>query len=215
MLKLIPFALLTLFMSLARAQSTQPHHLVSIDTDGFGWSGLNNLFDWDKSKSGNVSDQESDIGKLHLNYSYILENRLMVGFALAYEKETIETKFGNGTKKTDDTLTSTFAVSVGHNFNEDIFNSWWMKAFLGAGQVKSETEDTSATPSKTKTDLGVSFVTLEFGKRFNLATWGLKNISYSPSLAVTSVTYSKDAKDIGLGRSGSAQLNLIKFDILF
>ncbi len=215
MINLTFIALLALLMVPVYAQSTQPHHLVSVDTDGLGWSGLNNLFDWDKSKSGNVSDQKSDIGKLKLNYSYILENRLMLGVALAYDKETIETKFANGTKKTDDTLTSTFAVSIGHNFNQDIFNSWWIKAFLGAGQIKNETEDTSATPSKTTTDMGVSFVSLEFGKRFNFDSWGLKNISYSPSLAVTSSTFSKDAKDIGLRRAGSAQLNLIKFDILF
>ena len=215
MINLTLFALLTLFLAPAYAQSTQPHHLVSVDTDGLGWSGLNNLFDWDKSKSGNVSDQKSDIGKLKFNYSYILENRLMLGFALTYEKETIETKFANGTKKTDDSLNSTFAVSVGHNFNQDIFNSWWIKGFLGAGQIKNETEDTSATPTKTTTDTGVSFVSLEFGKRFNLDSWGLRNASYSPSLAVTSSTFSKDAKNIGLGRAGSAQLNLIKFDILF
>ena len=107
------------------------------------------------------------------------------------------------------------ALSVGYNFNEDFYNSWWLKGFLGSGVLKNVTEDSSKSPTKTTSDVGVNFVTFEFGKRFSLNSWGLKNFSYSPSIAIISAKYNKDADDIGLKTSSSAQLNVLKFDILF
>ena len=83
------------------------------------------------------------------------------------------------------------------------------------GSIKSETEDTTETPPKTDSDIGVSFVTIEGGKRFSFDSLGLKNFTYSPSIAITSASYSDDAKDAGLESSTSVQLNVLKFDILF
>jgi hypothetical protein len=176
---------------------------------------LSNLFDWNQSKTGGVHDQKSNVTKFNLNYNYILPNQMMVGLEFSYDNETIETKYASSKKITTEALTSTFALSVGYNFNEDFYNSWWLKGFLGSGVLKNVTEDSSKSPEKTTSDVGLNFVTFEFGKRFSLNSWGLKNFSYSPSLAIISAKYNKDADDIGLKTSSSAQLNVLKFDILF
>ncbi len=216
MMKLLSLIVFTFVsFSVFSADSAQPHHAISLDSDGLGWSGLRNLFNWDDSKTAGIKDQNSSIGKLYLNYNYILENRVMVGLQLEYDKESIETKYASGRKKTQDDLNSSLAVSVGYNFNEDLFNSWWIKGFIGSGKINSESTDSSASPTTTKTDINVGFVTMEAGKRISLSSWGLKNFSYSPSLAITSASYSNDAKSVGLKSSTSARLNLIKFDIVF
>lgn len=215
MKKLLVAVLVSSFSLVALAEGTQPKHIISVGTDGLGWSGLGNKFEWDKDKASGVKDQDSSNGTLALNYNYVFSNRVMVGAELYYENEKSETKYTSGDKESEETTTTSLALSVGYNFNDDLFNSWWIKGSLGGGSIKSETEDTTATPAKTDSDIGVSFFTIEGGKRFSFDSWGLKNFSYSPSIAITSATYSDDADDAGLETSSSVQFNVLKFDILF
>ncbi len=214
MKKLLVVFLVSSFSHVALAEGTQPKHIISVGTEGLGWSSLGNKFDWDKDKSG-IKDQESSNGELALNYNYVFSNRVMIGAELSYSMNKSENENDSGDKETEESTTSSFALSVGYNFNEDLFNSWWIKGSLGEGSIKTETEDTTETPAKEESDIGVSFFTIEAGKRFSFDSWGLKNVSYSPSIAITSATYSGDADDAGLETSSSAQFNILKFDILF
>ncbi len=213
MKKLLVAALVTSFSFVALAQ-TQPKHMISVGTDGLGWSGLGTKFDWDKDKTG-VKDQETSNGSLALNYNYIFSNRVMIGAEIFYEMDKTETKYTTGDKKTDEMTSSTLALSVGYNFNEDLFNSWWLKGSIGGGTLETETKDTTKTPQKSDSEIGVGFITIEGGKRFSMDSWGLKNFSYSPSIAITSASYDEDADDVGLDSSVTVQLNILKFDILF
>ena len=213
MKKLLVAAVVLSFSFVALAQ-TQPKHIISIGTDGLGWSGLGTKFDWDKDKSG-VKDQDFSHGNLALNYNYVFSNRVMIGAELFYEMDKNETKYDNGRKVTDETTASSFALSVGYNFNEDVFNSWWIKGSIGGGSIETEEKDTANTPQKSDSDIGVQFVSIEIGKRFSFDSWGLKNFSYSPSILVGSSTYDEDADDAGLDSSGTFQINILKFDILF
>lgn len=213
MKKLLAVALLSSLSFTALAEN-QPKHIISIGTDGLGWSALGTKYDWNKGKSG-VKDQDSSNGSLALNYHYVFPSRVMLGAELFYEMDKTETKFTDDHKETEENSVSSFAISLGYNFNEDLNNSWWIKASLGAGTIESENKDTSATPQKTKREYDVSFFTIEGGKRFSFDSWGLKNFSYSPSIAITSASYGEDADDVGLDKSTHVQLNILKFDILF
>ncbi len=197
----------SLFSLSAFASTDQPKHIISIGTDGLGWSGLTTFFDYNKSKSG-IKDSETSGGSLKLNYNYVFASRVMVGGDLYFDSEKNITKSASGAKTTNETTLSTIALSVGYNFNDDLFKSWWIKTLIGVGSVQTE------IPSS-KTDNGISFITIEGGKRFSFATWGLQNFSYAPSVAVTSAAYSKDAVDNGLNTSTTVQINILKFDILF
>ena len=197
----------SLFSVSAFASTDQPKHIISIGTDGLGWSGLTTFFDYNKSKSG-IKNSETSGGSLKLNYNYVFASRMMVGGDLYFDNEKNVTKSASGTKTTNETTLSTIAMSVGYNFNEDLFKSWWIKTLIGVGSVQEE------IPGN-KTDNGISFITIEGGKRFSFETWGLQNLSYAPSVAVTSAAYSKDAEDNGLNSSTTVQINILKFDILF
>lgn len=213
MKKFFAIALVSFIPVIASAQEA-PKHLISIGTDGLGWSGMGTKFDRDKDKSG-IKDQESSRGELNLNYHYIFSSRFMLGAELRYSYENSENKNSDGSKETEELKSSTLALSVGYNFNEDLFNSWWVKAALGGGSLEVESKDTTATPQKTESEIGVGFFTIEAGKRFSFESWGLKNFSYSPSIAFTSASYDEDADDSGLDSSTSFQINILKFDILF
>jgi hypothetical protein len=197
----------SLFSVSAFASTDQPKHIISVGTDGLGWSGLTTFFDYNKSKSG-IKNSETSGGSLKLNYNYVFASRVMVGGDLYFESEKNVTKSTSGTKTTNETTLSTIAVSVGYNFNDDLFKSWWIKTLLGVGSVQTE------IPSK-KTDNGITFITLEGGRRFSFASLGLQNFAYAPSVAVTSAAYSKDAEDNGLNSSTTVQINILKFDIIF
>ena len=201
------FIVASLFSLSAFASNDQPKHIISFGSDGLGWSGVTTFFDYNKPKSG-IKNSETSGGSLKLNYNYVFASRVMVGGDLYFESEKNVTKSASGTKTTKETTLSTIALSVGYNFNDDLFKSWWIKTLIGVGSVQEE------IPGN-KTDNGISFITIEGGKRFSFATLGLQNFSYAPSVAVTSAAYSKDAEDNGLNSSTTVQINILKFDILF
>ena len=208
------FLLLTLCLmlpALAFAEGNQPKHIFTIGTDGFGWSGLATTFDWDKEKSG-IEENTYSEGNLKLNYSYVFPNRLMLGAEIMVKSEESESKDTAGDKETSEESTTEFGISLGYNFNEDIYNSWWLKGTLGSGSYESKEEDSTST---TEVEYGYTAFTLSFGKRISLDSWGLKNFSYNPSIAFTSGTVSGDAEDAGLDKFTHLKLEIIKFDILF
>lgn len=197
--------------SAVMAQSEQPHHVISVGADGFGWSGLSQVFDWDKDKSG-IKDHTSSEGKLNLNYSYIFDSKVMLGVELKVDTEKSELKETNGDKTTDESSETRFGVSLGYNFNDDIYRSWWIKGTVGTGHFENETK---VNGSKTKFDYDYKYFTIAAGKRISLESWGLKNVSYNPSISFTGASVSGDAEDAGLDGLSSATLELIKIDILF
>ena len=200
-------------MSLASAADDQPKHIFGISSDGFGWSGMATMFEWDKDKSG-IKDDEMTEGKLTLDYSYVFTNKIMLGLELRSETENREQKRENGTKIKSESSDVSVGIKVGYNFQDDLFNSWWVSGMIFGANSKSEVKDT-ADNSKTKFDGSGSGFTLAFGKRISLDSWGLKNISYNPTASLSSITFQDDAEDAGLEDGTSFRLDLIKIDILF
>lgn len=193
------------------AQVEQPKHIISIGTEGFGWTGASKIFDWDKNKSG-VKDDEQTNGDLILNYNYVLPNRIMIGAFLKNETLNSDSKATDGSKTEKRKEATELGLGVGYNFNEDVFNSWWGQALVSTGSHSEVTKDSSG---KADYDFNFSSFYLKFGKRINLDSWGLKNISYNPTISFSTTRYSGDAKDKGLKRANQVSLEIIKFDILF
>lgn len=211
MKKLLVAVLVSSFSLVALAEGTQPKHIISIGTDGFGWSGLSMNFDWDKDKSG-IKNHETSEGNLKLNYSYVFSNRVMLGAILTVNSEKSEIKETNGDKTTDESSDTELGLAIGYNFNEDVNNSWWVQAVLSSGKHEEETKDSSG---KSTFDYGYSAFYLNAGKRISLDSWGLKNVSYNPSISISSAKLSGDAEDAGAETAAGARLEIIKIDILF
>ncbi|HLW57762.1 MAG TPA: hypothetical protein VKY27_10275, partial [Bacteriovoracaceae bacterium] len=103
-------------------------------------------------------------------------------------------------------------IGLGYNFNQDVFNSWWIQGVISSGKFEEETKDSSG---KDEFDYDFTAFYLKFGKRINLESWGLKNISYNPSITFASAKISGDPEDAGLEKINQLTLEIIRFDILF
>lgn len=187
------------------------HHVISIGTEGFGWSGAGNVFKWDKDESG-VKDHTSSQGALKLNYNYVFDSGLMIGGQIDSETSKSEIKRTDDTKTESESSDTSLGLSVGFNFNDDISRSWWVMGTIGSGKSEEEVKDEDG---KTNFDYDYTFFTLSAGKRISLESWGLKNVSYNPSISFTSATAGGDAEDDGLESLSQFALEIIKVDIVF
>lgn len=192
----------------------RPHSLFSFGTDGFGWSGIGSASKFDKDKS-RFDELTTSGGKINLNYHYIFPSGVMLGPEFTIEYAKTEAELQSGDKTTEESRTSTLALSLGYNFNKDLFNSWWLKGALGGGSTWTNSEDTTATPQETDSNSTFGLASIEGGKRFSFESWGLKNFTYSPSIVLGAASYGGDAKDAGLESTSFAQINILKFDLLF
>lgn len=204
-------ALAVFTMSFSAMSNEQPKHMISFGTDGFGWSGLGTVYKWDKEESG-VKDHTASQGKISLNYNYVFPNRVMLGGEIVSETSKSEIKPVTGTKITAEDSDTRIGISLGYNFNEDLFRSWWIKGTLGSGNFESESEDSDG---KDTFDFKYGYFTFSAGKRFSFESWGIKNLSYSPSISITGLSVSGDAEDAGLDSVSVVQLDILKFDLLF
>lgn len=189
----------------------QPHHIISIGTEGFGWSGLSRTYDWNQSKSG-IKDHEESEGNINLNYSYVFPSRLMLGVEVTSKTQESTIKETNGDKTKSKSSETEAGISLGYNFNDDVYNSWWLKAVVATGKYK---EDTDTPTSSSELDYSYTAFYIRGGKRISLDSWGLKNVSYNPSISLASYSVSGDAKKLGLKGVSQLQLDLIRIDILF
>jgi opacity protein-like surface antigen len=198
-------------ISFANADDAQPKHIISIGTEGFGWSGMSMVFDWDNDKSGIKENVRSE-GNLKLNYHYVFSNRFMLGGELNSETSRTTTRTVAGDKNRNEESNAEIALSFGYNFNEDLRRSWWAKFLLGSGKTNEVTKDSTG---KTERDYGYTLWGLSFGKRISLESWGLANVSYNPSMTLKSARVNGDAKDEGLDAATQVTLEILKIDILF
>ena len=187
--------------------SENTKHLVSIGTEGLGWSGTAENYKTGK----NIDSAKTSEGSLQLNYAYLFENKFMAGLEIGSKTTGIEVKTTAGDKSTIDTATTRYALNAGYNFNDDFFNSWWVQVAYGAINKKTETK----TTSKVTDENDATGFSLRVGKRFSFAGLGLNNITYSPSISYSSKTWTGDNADLGFDKSAELQLNVLKFDILF
>lgn len=197
---------------LIKEEIEQPRHIISISTDGFGWSGLAQVFNWDKDDS-NIDSHETTDGEIKLNYNYVLATRFMIGAELISETSTSEIKNTLNQKIKSESKETEFGISLGYNFHDDLLNSWWTKISIGSGSSYTYTKDSTGS---TDEDIKYGYFGLALGKRFNLKSWGTKNISYNPTISIKSASFTgSDAKDVGLESAGEFKIDLIKIDILF
>lgn len=192
----------------------QPKNLISITTDGFGWAGSGTSYKFDKDKSTR-DEQTTSEGKLALNYAYIFQSRFMLGGEIFYEGSRTKVDFQNGDDLETNSTTSSLAVILGYNFNENIYNSWWIMGKLGGAVAKTEVKDSTATPRNTDTEVTSGFAALEFGKRFQFSSEKMKAFTFSPSIELRSDQFGKDADDAGVESALTATINILKFDLLF
>jgi hypothetical protein len=198
-MKLLIAAALFMFSVVSFAQSK----IVSVDAYDMAYSG-GLAFSHDEGKE---DDRDTTTFKFNLNYAQNLPQYVgLMGKAQAYWNRSDEDFGGN------DTLSSEFGFGAGilYNFQADnIKNSIMAGIMFG---VERATYEFAGSDDEAGFNL---FMNLEAGKRWDLGSYAVANISYAPTISLNLKRYGGDIRDTYFTSSRDLRFNFLKFDILF
>ena len=160
-----------------------------------------------KHDSGKGPDRDSTNFRLNLNYAQSIEQYvgLMWKAQMNFNREDVD--FGGL-----DTFYSSYGLAGGllYNFQaEDIKNSFLAGGSLG---VERATYEYGSSDDESGFNL---FMQLEAGKRWDLGSYSVANISYAPTIAVLFKRYGGDIRDEYFKSGNEIRFNFLKFDVLF
>lgn len=195
---LVLFAAL-LCVAAARAQT----RIVSVDAFKLGYSG-GLLFKNDSGK-GATKDRDQTNFALNANFAQVVSEypNLMFKGVLNYNRNKLD--------QGGDTTNSAFGVTVGAILNHDatdIKNSMFAGASVGAEWEKMEQGN--------RDENGLNLlIGAEAGKRWDMGSYAMANISYAPTLEFVFRRYGGGIREKFYTSGTEFKLNFLKFDILF
>lgn len=189
------------------ALADEPRHQVTFgETYGLGWNGVGITTKTDSDLD--IDKYDISKGNFSVNYMYRVSSKFQIGGVISNSNSKTEIKKDDGTKFEDESRTSSFYLVGRFNFSDELNRAFYLSLFVGT--EKHESDDGT---DDTKSD--ISTVGIEFGKRFSLEFMGIQNLTFSPSLLVMNGTYGGDLEDLGVESSTIADINILKFDLLF
>ena len=198
-MKIVLIMAALLCVAAARAQD----RIVSIDAFQLGYTG-GLIFKNDNGK-GSRKDREENTFKLNLNYAQKLQEypQLMLKGVGRIERENVD--------QGDDATNSIWALSGGVILNldeTDIKNSMFVGSQVG---FEWQTIDDGRDDES-----GINFVlSVEAGKRWDMGSYSVANISYAPTFEALYRRYGGDIRDEFYTSGTELKFNFLKFDILF
>ena len=160
-----------------------------------------------KHDEGRVEDRDTTTFRLNVNYAQNFQDYVGLMWKGRAYWNRIEEDFGG------DDLTSEFGVGGGLLMNfqpEDIKNSIMASALVGVERATYEFR--GAKDDEAGFNL---LLTLEAGKRFDLGSYSVANISYAPTISLELKRYGGDIREEFFKSSRDLRFNFLKFDILF
>jgi hypothetical protein len=199
-MKMIILVLALISSSMALAQTK----LVSIDAFDYSYTGG---FSFKHNNTANDDDEDTTNFKFNLNYAQNWEEYVgLMWKAKAYFNRQ-STELDNA-----DTLDSHLGIAGGFLYNFDYENI--KESMFAAALVGLERSAFEKPRVDDKSGFNI-FLDLEAGKRWDLGSYSVVNISYAPSLAFNWKRYGGDLRDDYYKSGYEFKLNFLKFDILF
>ncbi len=198
-MKLFLALIIAAFSFVAAAQTK----IVSVDAFDMAYAGGLSF----KHYEGKGSDRDDTTFKFNVNYAQAFPEYvgLMWKAQVYWNREDVD--FGRA-----DALTSEFGAGGGilYNFQaEDIKNSPMLSALVGLERGSYEVD---GLDDKSGFNM---FLTIEGGKRFDMGSYSVANISYAPTISLQFKRYGGDIRDEYYKNSRDLRFNFLKFDILF
>ena len=177
--------------------------IVSFDAFDYSYTGALSF----KHEEGKHDDRDTTTFKFNLNFAQNLDQYVgLMWKAQAYwNREDIT--FGS-----NDTLVSTFGGAGGVLYNflaNDIKNSFMAGAVAG---IERGTFQQAGGSKEAGFNL---FLNLEAGKRWDLGSYSVANISYAPTISLNLKRYGGNIRDEYFTSSRDLRFNFLKFDVLF
>lgn len=198
-MKLI-LAFVLLFVSLSALAQKR---IVSIDAMDLSYTGALSF----RHDEGKRSDRDTTTFKINLNYAQNIEEYIGLMWKAQAYWNRIDVDFGNR-----DTLESSFGAAGGLLYN---FQADDMKNSIFAGGHVGLERATYEFPGADDEAGFNMFLGLEAGKRWDLGSYSVANISYAPTIAFSLKRYGGDIRDEYFKSSREFRFNFLKFDILF
>lgn len=197
-------ALIALIVMVASTVSiAAPSRIVSVDAFDLAYSsGLSFRHD-----SGKNEDRDTSTFRLNLNYAQNWEQYQGLMWKAQLNFNRVDEDFGKA-----DTFQSAYGVAGGliYNFNaDDIKNSVMVGALAG---IERMTVEYAGGDDESGFNLWMGF---DAGKRFDLGTYSMANISYAPTVSVMFKRYGGDIRDHYFKSGNEIRFNFLKFDVLF
>jgi len=198
-MKLLVVLLVSMFSIMSYAQTK----IVSIDAFDMAYSGGLSF----KHHEGSDADRDDTTFKFNLNYAQNLEQYVGLMWKAQAYWNRVDVDFGS-----NDSLASEFGLGGGilYNFQADDIKNSFMAGALGG--LERATYEYPGADDKSGFNM---FLTLEFGKRWDLGAYSVANISYAPTVSLNLKRYGGDIRDEYYTSSRDLRFNFLKFDILF
>lgn len=193
-------ALLVLMTSvIASAQSK----IVSIDAFDFSYTGGLLI----KTDNGKGPDRDETTFRLNLNYAQNLDQYvgLMWKARVFINREDSE-------YRSSDYQETRWGAAGGFLYNfqsENVKESFYAGALVG---LERATYEIGSLDDQSGFNI---FTDLEVGKRFDMGTYSVANLSYAPNFTLTLKRYGGDIRDDYFRSGNEIKINFLKFDILF
>lgn len=193
-------ALIVMVMSTAAFAQKR---VVSVDAFDLAYSsGLSFRHD-----NGKGPDRDTTEFRFNVNFAQNIEQYVGLMWKAQLNFNRTDVDFGSV-----DAFESTFGLAGGFIYNfdaEDIKNSILAGAMVG---VERATYEFGSSDDESGFNL---FMQLEAGKRWDLGTYSVANISYAPTVSVIFKRYGGDIRDEYFKSGNEVRLNFLKFDVLF
>lgn len=198
-MKLLVALVVSLFTFVAVAQTK----IVSIDAFDYSYTGGLSF----KHDNGKHDDRDTTTFKFNLNYAQNLESHegLMWKAKAYWNREDVD--FG-----ANDALVSELGAGGGLLYN---FQPADVKNSIMAGIIVGIERGVYEFPGADDESGFNLFLDLEAGKRWDLGSYSVANISYAPTVSLNFKRYGGDIRDEYFKNSREFRLNFLKFDILF
>lgn len=160
-----------------------------------------------KHDSGDAPDRDITTFKLNLNYAQLFEQYVGLMWKAQLNFNRTDQDWGRA-----DSFESAYGVMGGlvYNFQpEDIKNSFLAGASVG---IEHMTIEQGSLDDESGFNL---LMQIEGGKRFDLGSYSVANISYAPTVSVLFKRYGGDIRDEFFDSGNEIRFNFLKFDVLF
>ncbi len=157
--------------------------------------------------NGKHSDRDTTDFRLNLNYAQTIEQYVGLMWKAQLNFNRRDEDYGS-----QDYFESSYGLAGGllYNFQpNDIKNSFLVGGNLG---VERASYDYGPTKEKSGFNLSMQF---EGGKRWDLGSYSVANISYAPTISVLLKRYGGGIRDDYFKSGNEIRFNFLKFDVLF
>ena len=170
-----------------------------------------------KTSNSLVSDFGLSDRQISLNYAYRMGSHFQVGILFSTDQDQSRAAYRSGGKFRTTISQSAIYGTLTFNFSQQFQDSLFLTAGIGEEDYSSETLEyiNGSLVDNYKFSYEQTAYFVQFGKRFNLEFWNIKNFTWSPVATYNAGRVAGSLKNSGVKELKGFSFDVLKFDLLF